>query len=500
VAVADKLLEYARESGETREFKLISNESLLLIHNASVSLLISLLRYLVQPDNEINNLLLKYHLYLLEPEADWDQDQIYGKDVSPEIFFPGSFLDQMEILKRLPIYELMESLIDLFSLGDRFEDLPYIQAFQDVVIDLQRREPLGIKDFLDYWEQHGAGRSISISEESNALRILTIHKAKGLEFKAVIVPFCNWELTTSHRNTEILWCETEGTAMDRIPTVPVRFTSTLVHTLFSQSYYRERMKGYMDKLNLLYVAFTRARELLYVGIPRTEAEEVKTTGDLMLNILDKSPDKEPCTARLRTYVEANTLSLGEMPEYEGLETQPDPWLFRSYPVKLDKGTVKVRLRQDQYFVDEEGIYRTERMYGNIMHQIFSRIIHKEDLKKVLEDMLIEGQIPGKEMETLEPKIRQKLDRPEVSPWFSPEKTALVYNEHAILCGQGELLRPDRVIVEEDRVTVIDFKFGELEKNLYKHQLVNYMEKFREMGYRQVEGFLWYVMLDKIVKI
>jgi ATP-dependent exoDNAse (exonuclease V) beta subunit len=174
VAVADKLLEYAKKSGENREFKLISNESLLLIHNTSVSLLVSLLQYLVQPDNQINNLLLKNYCSLLLEESERDMDEIFGVDVSPERFFPKSFTEEIEHLKRLPLYELLESLIELFSLGDRTEDLPYIQAFQDVVIDLQRREPLGIRDLLDYWEQHGAGRSISISEESNALRILTI--------------------------------------------------------------------------------------------------------------------------------------------------------------------------------------------------------------------------------------------------------------------------------------------------------------------------------------
>jgi len=500
VAVADKLLEHARKTGETREFKLISNESLLLIHNTSVSLLVSLLRYLVQPDNQINNLLLKYQCSQLAPGTDTEEDQIYGVDIGPEHFFPESFIEQIELLKRLPLYELLESLIDLFSLGELAEDLPYIQAFQDVVIDLQRRDPLGIRDFLDYWEQYGAKRSISVSEESNAIRILTIHKAKGLEFKAVIVPFCNWELTTTHRNSEILWCETEHTPLDRIPTVPVRFTSTMVHTLFSQSYYRERMKGYMDKLNLLYVAFTRAKEQLYVGIPRRDAEKVKTTGDLMQNIMNMQANKEPCTAPLNTYLTGSELIIGELEETPLKQQQEDPWLFRSYPVNRDKRSLRVRISSDQYFADEEGIYRTERMYGNVMHQIFSRIITGKDLEKVLTDMQKEGLLSVDELKELEILMHQKLNRSEVKEWFSADRPKQVYNEHAIFCGDGEVLRPDRVILEEGRVTVIDFKFGEIEKNSYKVQVRNYMEKLREMGYEHVEGYLWYVMMDKTVKI
>lgn len=500
VAVANRLLEHARETGETRRFRLISNESLLLVHNNSVSTLVSLLRYLVQPDNEINNALLKYHCYLLETGPETDTAQLFGVDISPEQFFPELFTEQEGLLKQLPLYELIESLIDMFSLGTRTEDLPYLQAFQDVVIDLQRRDPVGIRDFLDYWEQYGAKRGISLSEESNAIRILTIHKSKGLEFKAVIVPFCDWDVTTDHRNSEILWCETAGTPMERIPTVPVRFTSRMIHTLFSPAYYRERMKGYMDRLNLLYVAFTRARDLLYIGIPKKEVNGVKSTGDLLQTIMNRSPEKEPCTAVLQSYLDQNVISIGEMPLYTKRPIEEDPWQFRSYPVNRENRSLKVRLRSDQYFVDEGGVFRTGRMYGNMMHQLFSRITTEKDLEPVLNAMQREGQVPGKEREVLGDMIRQKLTGPTVKHWFSEKEKKCVYNERAILCGDGSMLRPDRVIVEGDRVTVVDFKFGETEKTSYILQVRNYMEQLRKMGYNHVEGFIWYVMLDKTVKI
>ena len=500
VAVANKLLEHARLTGETRNFRLISNESLLLVHNNSVSILVSLLRYLVQPDHEINNTLLKYHCFLLGTIPDMDPAQLFGVDVAPELFFPEHFSEQRELLKQLPLYELIESLIDEFSLGSRAEDLPYLQAFQDVVIDLQRRDPVGIRDFLDYWEQHGSKRGISVSEESNALRILTIHKSKGLEFKAVIVPFCDWEVTTDHRNFDILWCATDGTPLERIPIVPVKFTSKLMHTLFSPAYYRERMKGYLDKLNLLYVAFTRARDLLYIGIPLKEGKGVKSTGDLLRAILKRSPEKQPCTAALESYLDGKVMTLGEMPVYPSQHQVEDPWQFRSYPVNRDKRSLKVRLRNDQYFVDEEGIFRTGRMYGTMMHQIFSRILSVKDLEPVLDAMQKEGQVPGTEREALELLIRKKLNGPIVKRWFLQDETVQVYNERAILCGHGVMLRPDRVIVEEEGITVIDFKFGEIEKPDHIRQVRSYMEQLRQMDYKHVEGYIWYVILDKTIKI
>lgn len=500
VDVANRLLEYAREKDESGQFRLISNESLLLVHNQSVSILVSLLRYLVQPGNEINNALLKYYCHLLEMGPETDTSGLFGVDILPEQFFPERFTARKESLKQLPLYELIESLIDIFSLGTRPEDLPYIQAFQDVVIDLQRRDPVGIRDFLDYWEQYGTRRGISVSEESNAIRILTIHKAKGLEFKAVIVPFCDWELTTDHRNSEILWCETEGTPMDMIPTVPVKFTSRMIHTLFSPAYYRERMKGYMDKLNLLYVAFTRACDLLYIGIPRREVPDIKSTGDLLQAIMNTTPGKEPCTAPLQSYLEDHTISLGEMPEYLPGASGEDQWQFRSYPVNRDVRSLKVWLRSDQYFLDEAGVLRTGRMYGNVMHQLFARIRTVKDVEPVLNDMQREGLVQERDRETLGATIHQKLNDPSVRRWFTGGASVSIFNERSIFNGEGSVFRPDRVIVDGDRVTVVDFKFGETEKGSYLNQVRNYMDQIRRMGYAQVEGFIWYVMLDKTVKI
>ena len=500
VDVANRLLEYARESDESGQFRLISNESLLLVHNHSVSILVSLLRYLVQPDNEINNALLKYYCHLLDVGPETDSSGLFGVEILPEHLFPEDFNVRKEFLKQLPLYELIESLIDIFSLGTRPEDLPYIQAFQDVVIDLQRRDPVGIRDFLDYWDQYGTKRGISVSEESNAIRILTIHKAKGLEFKAVIVPFCDWELTSDHRNSEILWCETEGTPMDGIPTVPVRFTSRMIHTLFSPAYYRERMKGYMDKLNLLYVAFTRARDLLYIGIPQKEVPEMKNTGDLLQAIVDMTPVMEPCTAPLRSYLEDHTISVGAMPRYESGVSGEEQWQFRSYPVNRDIRSLKIRLRSDEYFLDETGALRTGRMYGNVMHQLFARIRTAGDLEQVLDDMQREGLVPEKEREGLEGTIRLKLNDPSVRNWFTGGESISIFNERTIFSGEGSVYRPDRVIVDGDLVTVVDFKFGETEKGSYLNQVRNYMDQIRRMGYTQVEGFIWYVMLDKTVKI
>jgi len=407
---------------------------------------------------------------------------------------------QQELLRQLPLFELIESLIDLLGLGLRTDDLPYLQALQDLVIDLQRRGNLGIGEFLDYWEQTGSGKSIAFSEASNAIRIITIHKAKGLEFKAVVIPFCDWDLTTDARNINILWCPTKGTPLERIPVVPLRFSSKLAATLFSGAYYTERMKGFMDRLNLMYVAFTRARDMLYMGIPRREARGLKNTGDLWQAILPLEPEKQPCTGVLEESLEGRVLSLGEMPAYALAPEKEDPWRFQAYPVNRGGRQLKIHLRSDQYFLDEEGVYRTGRMYGNLMHRLFSLIDTVDDVDHAVTQLQREGLLPDKESTTMRDHVRDFLGRNEVSAWFPRSGSASIFKERSLLCAPGEVLRPDRVVVEGEKATVIDFKFGESERASHHQQVDEYMKQLSLMGFKQVEGYLWYVVLDRIVKI
>ncbi len=500
VAVVNRLLEHARNTAREHPYKLVSNDSLLLGYNHSVALLISMLRYLLNPEQQINNALLKYYIQQLGGDSDDRTGTLLMDDLPPAELLPEDLIEQQELLRQLPLFELIESLIDLFGLGDRADDLPYLQAFQDLVIDMQRRGPLGISEFLEFWEHTGTGKSISFSEASDALRILTIHKAKGLEFKAVVIPFCDWELTTSARNHQILWCPTAGTPLERVPVVPVRFASRLSATLFSGAYYTERMKGYMDSLNLMYVAFTRAKDLLYLGIPRREARQIRDTGDLMQSILDLTPGIQPCTGVLRTMISDTVLSLGTMPSYDPEPLKEAAWKFISYPVNRGEKLLKLHLRSDQYFLDDEGVFRTERMFGNTMHQLFSMLDSVDDVNGAVDALQRDGLVPEKERDALVTRVQDLLGKREVSAWFSPSPALRIFKERSLLCSSGEVLRPDRVVVEGDRATVIDFKFGQLEKQAYQRQVRNYMEQLLLMGFGKVEGYLWYVMLDRIEKI
>jgi len=500
VSVAGKLLEQARQSGNMHMFRLISNESLLLIHNTSVTLIISALRYMLHPTDQLNNALLKYQCFLSGSIPEPGMDRLFDSEHPMDQSLPEAFSKKILILKQLPLYELVEHLIGIFGLGDRVQDLPYIQALQDLVIDLHRREPQDIYDFLSFWDQHGFKQGISISEESNAIRILTIHKAKGLEFKAVVIPFCNWEITTDQKKSNILWCNTGGTPFKRIPVVPVRYSSQLKHTLFSAAYSRERMKGYMDSLNLMYVAFTRAKDVLIIGIPEPEKRALRHMGDLMNELLDQVPEQAPSLEPLKKYRNDQVIQVGQLPAYQRSQFASDPWKFDSYPVDQRTQSLRIRLRSDEYFVDEEGKFSTGLSFGNTMHQLFSRIITEADVEPLLNEMVKDGLIPQEERTGLHERIIEMIQQPGAEHWFSGSGQRRVYSERNILCGDGRILRPDRVIEEGERITVVDFKFGAVDKEQNLEQVREYLVQMEKMGHPRAEGFVWYVMLRKIIKV
>lgn len=500
LAVANALLEHARRTGDVHQFRLISNESLMLVHNTSVTLILSALRYLVYPADELNNALLKYQCHLVGLIPGRGTETLFDISVSMEKVLPGLFLEGVRLYKQLPLFELVESLIQVFALDKRTQDLPYLQALQDLVIDIQRKEPQGIAEFLQYWELHGSKKGISVSEASNAIRILTIHKAKGLEFKAVVVPFCNWEVTTDHRKSTILWCPTGDTPFDRIPLIPVRFSGQMAHTLFSRSYFQERMKGYLDNLNLMYVAFTRAKDALYIGIPDPGDQTLRNTGDLIRTMLDMKPGYEPALDSLGTCRNGPEISIGTLPLYRKTQETDDPWEFTTYPVNQRSGMLRVRTRSEAYFVDEEGTYRTDQMFGNIMHRVFSGILSKADVGPMLTSLQKEGIIPARERASLETRILVMISQPGVKSWFADGEDRVVYNERNLLCGQGKVFRPDRVIVEGGQATVVDFKFGTAERESHRDQVRNYMHQLRNMGYPTVQGFVWYAILGKTIQI
>ncbi len=505
--LATILLEYKNRNPERMKdynFNVISNDSLYIAVNPAVQLLTAVMKRMRNPYDMLNEAFIRHEfLRYLNEGADIPADYhliFTGKtEERPEIFARvlGRLNREHNNLRHLSLFELIESLCGIFELNINQQDIPYIQAFQDTVLAFMKKEASDLNAFLDYWEDQGQKETLNISEQQDALRIFTIHKVKGLEFRVVIVPFCNWDLEPSATLKNILWCRTNVFPFDQLPYVPVNYSSHLSHTLFAADYFMEMLHSFVDSLNLSYVAFTRAIDELHVFA--SPGKDIKNIGDLILKTLAGQTIQNPSFPYMneenRMRVPEELFEYGSPKPLSALSSQKDAIaeVFDSYPVAGFPKKVKLRYRSDEFFT--AGSTETGGIdYGIIMHGIISNVKYPADLEKAVKQAFLEGKIDSSKQKEILKLLTAKLASPPMENLFSSEWK--VYAEREILTGGGQEYRPDRVMVKENAAVVVDYKFGTHENPNYAGQLRRYMKLLNEIGYEDVKAYIWYVMTDK----
>ncbi len=505
--LAEILLEYKNKNADKLHginFNVISSDSLFIASNPSVQLLVALMKSMRNPFDLLNEAFIKHEflLYLNEgADIPGDYHRIFMEKTEEysQTFarIYGVFRQKHDKLRHLSLFELIEGLCEIFELNSNKQDIPYMQAFQDTILSFMKKEASDLNAFLEFWEESGSKETLNVSEQQDAIRIFTIHKAKGLEFNVVIVPFCNWDLLPSAGLNNILWCKTDVAPFNFLPFVPVNFGSGLANTLFSGDYFLEMLHSYVDSLNLSYVAFTRAVHELHIFA--TPSDKIKNTGDLLLASLSEKSFETGNFPFMKTelikQIPGTVFEYGTPVPAKGLVSQKNAIaeVFDSYPVAGFPQNVKLRYRSEEFFSSEEPS-TTEVDYGIIMHGIFSNLKSPDDLEISVNKAFLEGKIDSNKKQEIFGLLSSKLKFPPVENIFSNEWQ--VFSEREILTSEGQEYRPDRVIVKNNTAIVVDYKFGNRENPSYDRQLRKYMKLLYEIGYSDVKAFIWYVMLDK----
>ncbi|MCH5327469.1 MAG: UvrD-helicase domain-containing protein [Coprobacter sp.] len=509
--IADKLLACKKENTDPRyRFDVISDEALCLGNAPVVRLIISILRYLQNPGSAIARAQAVYE-YAAFQRKENPSEALRCCFSGPEedvLSGPMGIDAVFDALRSRSLFEMCEKIIEYFPSSDKSSQV-YIQAFQDMVLSYTSRYSSDLTSFLQWWDERGKNKTISTPASQNAIRIMTIHQSKGLEFKTVIIPFCDWKLDVDTRfKSHILWCRPGEPPFDWLPLVPVRYKETLAQSIYATDYFHEKIHSYIDNLNLAYVAFTRAEEELILIMPKSknpEKKKISTISSLIYHCVT-SPDTEIETAAgekgrdlidlsLHYDKESLTFELGQAPA-PAAEAVPEPDRERNMPDyrSVDfKDRLQLRLYGKGFFGDRE-----IRRYGILMHEILSTIRSAEDLSAAVRPYVLSGQLTSGEADEAVSHIRTWISAPEVSRWFAPDVQVL--NEIEILRPDGLFYRPDRVVLSDGEVTVIDYKFGKVERESYCRQVERYVSLIREMGYASVTGYIWYVELSKIVKV
>lgn len=480
-------------------YNIVSNDSLLLCNSPAVNFLIAVMTVLDNPDDMIARAQMLRFFLLATGSVDAGTVPLVSKDLiaSSAEFLPEGYVDFLEKSRFLPLWDITEKSIGFFGLGLYSFNVAYLNCFQDIIVNFTAGKNPGIPAFLEWWDSEGYNKSVSLPGQQDAMKVLTIHKSKGLEFRAVILPFLSWNLDHKSYQSNILWVRPGTSPFDKLGIVPVRYKSDLSGTIFSKQYRDERLSAYLDNINLLYVAFTRAKNVLYgfapdkpkadSGIATVIREALEFNGDL-------TGDNDSLIKLFFDPVK-KALEFGEIPQVETTSVTPGDMKIEKYHVSSSLSSLKLKLHWESYLNNENSDVRNRINYGKLMHSVFEKVICIDDVHEAVRKMVLEGNILENEAADLESRIRSLLNQPVVKDWF--DKDNKVLNEASILIPHAGTKRPDRIIFRNGRIIIIDFKFGE-ENPHYLAQIKQYCTILNAMGYNDVKAFLWFVDDNKII--
>ena len=502
------------------EVTIVSDEAFRLDASVAVKLLVSALRLLTHPDDQLTKaaIVKVYHIDVLKENTEDNELLLSTNDLDQ--LLPETFLSQREVLLTMPLYDLAERLHAIFGLEALNEQSAYVFAFYDQLAKYVSENTADIDSFLAAWDEGICGKTIQ-SEETNGVRILSIHKSKGLEFDYVICPFCDWQLEKQSGN--ILWCQPEEQPFSELPIAPIDYSrAQMMGTIYERDYLHEHLQNTVDNLNLLYVAFTRACKGLYVlGKRGAKASRSGLIEQCLPLVAKEMPEAilegledEKGTLVFSSNSRGSRASRNSRESRASRASSPssNPFLQPSVPITADFRYMEsqVNFRQSnrsQAFIEADEGDEIERLNyiqtGSVLHQIFSMIRTADDIEDALKQLQFEGVLYDEQItpERITNMLRKRLQDPRVADWFSPHWT--LFNECTILSiddGEMKERRPDRVMTDGNKWVVVDFKFGS-QKPEYLDQVREYMQLIRTMQPEaEVSGYLWFVYSNKIEEV
>ncbi len=501
-----------KAAGKT--FQVISGEALKIKNNAAVKLLLSTFKLLTV--NELESGVFKAECTRLwyqihHPEkaqieidnADWLNFSFKTMNDLTDVL-PVELCSNFQTYRHLPINELAEKLIRIYGLGDTNTEsnIPYLLAFRDQMAAFSANGDQGVAAFIDWWDKEGLDKALPSSNNQDAVQVMTVHKSKGLEFGAVIIPFMNWKLSTSSTGaiTKLLWVDAEVAGFPNFKSLPVDFTKNLASSMFAANYYEEVLLNYMDELNALYVASTRAKDYLCIICPKTpnpkkdKKDKIEPINDLQVILSELLESGN--TADLDFSFEDNHYSFGEIPKRSNQKESQE----NHKPLMLHKYKVNERLteRFKRNSVHEETWYNAKQRTGIVIHKILETLSLSDNLDKLIAEKIQEGFIREAEREEVKAAVTDVLMQEEIKQWFDNAKS--IISEKDLIIESGVVKRPDKLFIWDDRAILLDFKFGE-ENKKYINDINLYRENLIKMGeFKHVDAYLWYAQERKLLKV
>jgi ATP-dependent exoDNAse (exonuclease V) beta subunit len=474
------------------EISIISAETLLLQSSKLVQCLLDTLKLSMYPENEEAkvNLLDFLHDYL---SLTIDKHSFFSSFLKITL---EEFVERLteykitldfKLLQSYALYESCEYIIRQFQLHNRAD--AYLFSFMDFVFEFEQ-SPLANKiSFFENWERKKDKISIPANEGTKAVQLMTIHKAKGLEFPVVLFPFA--DLNIYDARLDSIWYPLSAELGFNFDEAHIKYKQELsdYSDLGATIYNEHQCKLELDNLNLLYVTLTRAAEELYIFAekPTVPRNNIPQSYNQFFGEFLKSLGKWNETKSI--YEFGNPIQ-SHVKEVKESIVQATPSYIAISPndhkLKIVASNAAITETESQKAISE----------GNLLHDIMAQVHSKEDVAPIFDAIRERAIISSEEIALLNSKILSIVEHPLLGAYF--KESCNVLNEREIITASGLLLRPDRLnFNENDSVTIIDYKTGEPNYH-HEGQINSYASALEEMGKRISERLLVYINQEEIV--
>ena len=470
---------YLSENG----ISIVSSESLLISNSPEVLFINAMLEFSV--NSKDNNLKLEILNYLVQKLRVENPYQIIRKNLQKDNNHIFEWLNDYQItfdlkeLQVLSLYEAAEYIIRSFSLIESSD--AYLQFYLDFVFENTTKNFGGISAFLEKWEQQKDKLSIVAPKTEHAVQVLTIHKSKGLEFPVVIYPFANTKLRDIARDH--LWLPLPEDLND-IPVGYFKASDKMLNwgELEANAYNELLDQSEFDSVNVLYVAFTRASQQLYIisnfDLDKKDQEHENKVSGLLIGFL-KSKNK--WNGELS--YEFGSKNLDNYKREESAKTITQEHYYSS-PTRSEAVNIVTKSGSLWDSHQEKAINK-----GLLVHNILSEIDTSDELPKALEKFSKEENLSGSQLQELEKLLSEVISHPKLACYFSASD--IVYREQDIISPNGDILRPDRLNCDQNKLTIIDYKTGNVQP-AHKAQMEQYATVLTQMGFEVSNKILVYI--------
>ncbi|MEZ4853065.1 UvrD-helicase domain-containing protein [Flavobacterium sp.] len=451
----------------------ITSETLLIQNATEVKLIIAVLRFLT------NNKDLESKSFMLYYVAKYNQNKQEIHDfIAQHIQATESKLEKVLQQLNIPIsftycktkalYEMVEIIVQSFL--QEKANTAYVHYFQDLVLEKESKTQLGVADFLNYWDTKGFQKSIPTPNGIDAVQIMTIHKAKGLEFPVVIYPFA--EESLAGNTNDKMWIDFDDTDVIDFPNALVNLKKDVVNygERAEQQYFQKSQEDLLDTINVLYVALTRAEEQLYIISNKIQNKEGFNQNNLAYFFIEYLQLQNKFSNEETVFQIGNSKRIS-VPK----KTINNNKNITVVPQKLERNKIKIAKQEALLWntTQAEAIN-----YGVVIHEILAWIYSYKDVAQATQKAIQKGLITENQSETVIKTLNEVVQNKLLQDFFNT--TGLVYNERTMVDSIYGNSKPDKVVVNGNKALLLDYKTGE-KKPSHEKQLLQYQEILTKMN-------------------